>query len=43
MLLDRFNCWIFDLDGTLTIPDYDFPAIKRQLGLPPGRGILEVV
>lgn len=35
--------WIFDLDGTLTKPIFDFPAIKRRLGLPPDRGILEVM
>lgn len=26
--------WIFDLDGTLTIPAHDFVAIKRELGFP---------
>lgn len=26
--------WIFDLDGTLTIPAHDFAAIKRELGFP---------
>ncbi len=35
--------WIFDLDGTLTKPIFDFPAIKRRLGLPQDRGILEVL
>ena len=33
--------WIFDLDGTLTEPILDFPAIKAQLGLPSDQGILE--
>ncbi len=33
--LDR-PCWIFDLDGTLTVAQHDFPAISRALGLPPG-------
>jgi len=26
--------WIFDLDGTLTIPAHDFAAMKRKLGFP---------
>jgi len=26
--------WIFDLDGTLTIPAHDFAAMKRELGFP---------
>lgn len=26
--------WIFDLDGTLTVPVHDFAAMKRQLGFP---------
>ena len=33
--------WIFDLDGTLTKPVHDFDAIRRLLGVPAGRGILE--
>ena len=32
--------WIFDLDGTLTIPVHDFIAIKRELGLDLGTDIL---
>lgn len=35
--------WIFDLDGTLTKPIFDFPKIKKRLGLPTDRGILEVM
>ena len=27
------TCWIFDLDGTLTIPVHDFPAIRSALGM----------
>jgi HAD superfamily hydrolase (TIGR01509 family) len=27
------HCWIFDLDGTLTIPVHDFPAIRSTLGM----------
>lgn len=41
-LLER-RYWVFDLDGTLTKPILDFPKIKRSLGLPTDRGILEVL
>ena len=30
---DRRDCWIFDMDGTLTISIHDFDGIKRILGL----------
>lgn len=33
--------WVFDLDGTLTVPNHDFDAIRDTLGIPPGRLILE--
>lgn len=36
-----YQHWIFDMDGTLTLAAHDFPAIKRALGLPVDRGILE--
>jgi HAD superfamily hydrolase (TIGR01509 family) len=39
-LLER-KCWVFDLDGTLTLAVHDFDAIRDELGLPPGRPILE--
>lgn len=32
--------WVFDLDGTLTIAQHDFPAIRRELGIPPDEDIL---
>ena len=32
--------WVFDLDGTLTVPVHDFAAIKRELGLDPEVDIL---
>ena len=35
--------WVFDMDGTLTRPIFDFPQIKKLLGLPVERGILEVL
>lgn len=41
-LLSRKH-WVFDLDGTITQPIFDFPKIKRRLGLPPDQGILEVL
>ncbi len=27
------RCWIFDLDGTLTLPVHDFAAIRAALGM----------
>ncbi|SDT05840.1 haloacid dehalogenase superfamily, subfamily IA, variant 3 with third motif having DD or ED/haloacid dehalogenase superfamily, subfamily IA, variant 1 with third motif having Dx(3-4)D or Dx(3-4)E [Halopseudomonas sabulinigri] len=32
--------WIFDLDGTLTLAQHDFPAIRRELGVPAEADIL---
>ncbi len=32
--------WIFDLDGTLTVPVHDFDAIRSRLGLEKGCDIL---
>lgn len=32
--------WIFDLDGTLTVAQHDFPAIRRELGIPADEDIL---
>lgn len=39
-LLQRRH-WIFDLDGTLTVPLHDFPAIRAELGLTEEQGTLE--
>lgn len=36
----RRRFWIFDLDGTLTIPQHDFQAIKASLDMPPDADIL---
>ncbi len=33
--------WIFDLDGTLTLPVHDFAFIRRELGVPDGSDILQ--
>jgi HAD superfamily hydrolase (TIGR01509 family) len=30
------RCWIFDLDGTLTVPVHDFAAIRAALGMTDG-------
>lgn len=32
--------WIFDMDGTLTVPMHDFAWLKRQLGIPEDQDIL---
>lgn len=37
----RLRGWIFDLDGTLTVAQHDFPAIRRELGIPADADILE--
>ncbi|MRR34801.1 HAD family hydrolase [bacterium] len=33
--------WVFDLDGTLTVPVHDFAAIRADLCIPAGVDILE--
>jgi len=38
-----YRAIIFDLDGTVTKPIIDFPAIKRELGIRPDQFILEHV
>lgn len=43
LLADRLtgrSCWIFDLDGTLTLPVHDFAFIRRELAIPDGSDIL---
>lgn len=35
------TCWIFDLDGTLTLPIHDFAFIRRELAIPDNADILE--
>jgi HAD superfamily hydrolase (TIGR01509 family) len=40
---ERRDCWIFDMDGTLTLSIHDFDGIKRILGLPLDRPILEAL
>jgi HAD superfamily hydrolase (TIGR01509 family) len=41
--LARRPCWVFDMDGTLTIAVHDFDEIRRQLALPEGQPILEAI
>jgi HAD superfamily hydrolase (TIGR01509 family) len=40
---DQRDCWIFDMDGTLTLSIHDFDGIKRILGLPIDQPILEAL
>ncbi|GAB7528780.1 HAD family hydrolase [Pseudomonas sp. 3A(2025)] len=40
MNLDQIRHWVFDMDGTLTVPVHDFPAIKRALDIPEQADIL---
>lgn len=39
--LRQRRCWVFDMDGTLTLGIHDFEAIREELGLPIGEAILE--
>lgn len=39
--LGQRRCWIFDLDGTLTVAQHDFAAIRAELDIPAGSLILE--
>ncbi len=43
MLLHHCTHWIFDMDGTLTLPVHDFDDIRRQLSLPENTPILEAI
>ena len=36
-----FSYWVFDLDGTLTVPMHDFAAKGKELGIPKGIPMLE--
>ena len=35
--------WVFDLDGTLTLPVHDFVLIRQELGIDPAADILETI
>ena len=39
-LLTNRTSWIFDLDGTLTLPVHDFGFIRQELAIPEGEDIL---
>src|SRR5690606_35295784 len=41
VVLTRPEAVLFDMDGTLTVPTFDFPAVRRAMGLPEGAPILE--
>jgi HAD superfamily hydrolase (TIGR01509 family) len=41
--LAQRTCWVFDMDGTLTVAMHDFEGIKAALGLPPTEPILETL
>ncbi len=43
MPLSHCTHWIFDMDGTLTLPIHDFDDIRAQLGIAPGVPILEAI
>jgi HAD superfamily hydrolase (TIGR01509 family) len=43
MPLSARDCWIFDMDGTLTVAAHDFDGIRAELGLPEGKPILEAI
>lgn len=43
MILRDCRHWIFDMDGTLTIPVHDFNAIRRQIGIADNTPILEAI
>lgn len=37
------QAWVFDLDGTLTLAQHDFAAIRLELGIPAEDDILEFI
>lgn len=39
----ELKAWVFDLDGTLTIAQHDFAAIRRELGIPAEDDILSFI
>lgn len=39
--MQHYRFWVFDLDGTLTVHQHDFDAIREELDVPPGTLILE--
>ncbi len=43
MELGLWKYWIFDMDGTLTIPKHDFVEIRKILGIPQDSDILSFI
>lgn len=43
MELRKYSHWIFDMDGTLTLPVHDFESIRRELGIRADAPILEAI
>ena len=41
MNLDKRRAWIFDMDGTLTVPMHDFDWLRKQLSVPASADILQ--
>ena len=39
----NYSHWIFDLDNTLADSAIDFDALRQELGIPPGKPILEEI
>lgn len=42
-MLEKYQNWIFDMDGTLTVAQHDFDAIRAELKLPEKQPILESI
>ena len=40
-MLAQARHWVFDMDGTLTVPVHDFAAIRRELSIPEQSDILD--
>ncbi|MCY4150022.1 MAG: HAD family hydrolase [Gammaproteobacteria bacterium] len=43
MILRDYTHWIFDMDGTLTMPVHDFDLIRTKLGVEEAHSILEAI
>ena len=41
--ITKYKYWIFDMDGTLTIPQHDFDEVCKRLDIPAGSQILEYI
>ena len=42
-ILKRYDAWVFDMDGTLTLPQHDFSEVRRRLGFGPDVPLLEEI